>query len=345
MTLDMSQFHQIFFEETSEHLGNMEALLLDLARDIDHPDADQLNAIFRAAHSIKGSAGTFGFTDLAEVTHILENLLDRIRRNELPLTEAMIDAFLDAGDLLNTLLAAHRGEGTADPQAVTALCARLRELTEAGATPTGTLAPPAATTPSPTPPPSPATAYEVRFVFDTQDNGGDDITNVMSALAVLGSVDVLERPSDAEQPWRLTVSAAANETLDTGALREMLEFVARSDSIRIEPHAPAGTSAHADDDDAYGLFTDSPSTLTTAAPLASSDDSFGFFEPLPNTEPAEPAPATTATAAHTDDANGAYGFFSPPADAPPASPPAAPLPTAHTEPAMPAVGTASRAIA
>lgn len=83
MSIDMSQFYQVFFEESEEHLAAMESLLLAL--DVAHPDAEQLNAIFRAAHSIKGSAGTFGFSDLAETTHILENLLDRIRKGDLAL--------------------------------------------------------------------------------------------------------------------------------------------------------------------------------------------------------------------------------------------------------------------
>ena len=83
MTIDMSQFYQVFFEETAEHLAAMESLLLGL--DVGAPDDESLNAIFRAAHSIKGSSGTFGFTDLADVTHVLENLLDRIRKHELPL--------------------------------------------------------------------------------------------------------------------------------------------------------------------------------------------------------------------------------------------------------------------
>lgn len=127
MSFDMSQFYQVFFEEAAEHLASMENLLLGL--DVDTPDAEQLNAIFRAAHSIKGSAGTFGFTDLAEVTHVLENLLDRIRKGELPLRNDMIDAFLDAGDVLKQLLAAHRGEGAADPALVAQTCSRLNELT------------------------------------------------------------------------------------------------------------------------------------------------------------------------------------------------------------------------
>ncbi len=91
MAIDMTQFYQVFFEESAEHLAAMETLLLEL--DIENPDSEQLNAIFRAAHSIKGSAGTFGFNDLAATTHILENLLDRIRKQELALRADMVDAF------------------------------------------------------------------------------------------------------------------------------------------------------------------------------------------------------------------------------------------------------------
>ena len=116
MTIDMSQFYQVFFEESAEHLAAMEGLLLGL--DIENPDSEQLNAIFRAAHSIKGSAGTFGFTDLAETTHILENLLDRIRKQELGLRADMVDAFLESGDLLRGMLEAHQGRGEVAPSQV-----------------------------------------------------------------------------------------------------------------------------------------------------------------------------------------------------------------------------------
>jgi two-component system chemotaxis sensor kinase CheA len=91
MSIDMSQFYQVFFEESAEHLANMESLLVAL--DLDAPDPDQLNAIFRAAHSIKGGSGTFGFTDITEVTHVLETLLDGIRKNEITIAADMVDAF------------------------------------------------------------------------------------------------------------------------------------------------------------------------------------------------------------------------------------------------------------
>src|SRR6476661_557856 len=84
MTVDMSQFFEVFFDEAEELLAEMERLLLGV--DVADPAADDINAIFRAAHSIKGGAATFGLADLTEVTHILESLLDRIRKGEMQLT-------------------------------------------------------------------------------------------------------------------------------------------------------------------------------------------------------------------------------------------------------------------
>ena len=87
--IDLSQFYQVFFEESGENLENMERLLLDL--DIEAADDEELNAIFRCAHSIKGGAATFGFADVAELTHQMETLLDKLRRHELALASEMVD--------------------------------------------------------------------------------------------------------------------------------------------------------------------------------------------------------------------------------------------------------------
>ena len=78
------------------------------------PTRKHLNAIFRAAHSIKGGAGTFGFSDMTELTHVLESLLDKLRKGELEVQSEMIDVFLKAGDVLKGQLAGHRGDGEAD---------------------------------------------------------------------------------------------------------------------------------------------------------------------------------------------------------------------------------------
>lgn len=108
MNPDMGQFLQVFFEETDEHLASLELLLIGL--DLDAPDAEALNGIFRAAHSIKGSSGMFGFDDITAVTHELETLLDRIRCGQLALRGEMISLFLETRDLLQRLLDARRGQ-------------------------------------------------------------------------------------------------------------------------------------------------------------------------------------------------------------------------------------------
>ncbi|HRD86377.1 MAG TPA: Hpt domain-containing protein, partial [Rubrivivax sp.] len=94
--IDLSQFFQVFFEEAGENLENMERMLLAL--DVEAPDDEELNAIFRCAHSVKGGAATFGFTDVAELTHQMETLLDKLRRHELALTAPMVDVLLQSGD-------------------------------------------------------------------------------------------------------------------------------------------------------------------------------------------------------------------------------------------------------
>ena len=76
MSIDLSQFFEVFFEESFEGLDTMEAELLNL--EPGEEDLETINTIFRAAHSIKGGSGTFGFNSVAEFTHVLETLLDQI---------------------------------------------------------------------------------------------------------------------------------------------------------------------------------------------------------------------------------------------------------------------------
>ena len=128
MTIDMSQFYQVFFEEADELLDEMEKLLLEL--DVAAPDSDDLNAIFRTAHSIKGGAATFGFNDITEVTHMLESLLDRIRKGEMALTPEHVDAFLVAKDVLSMQMDGHHHGSSVDQNAVDSVCQRLKALSQ-----------------------------------------------------------------------------------------------------------------------------------------------------------------------------------------------------------------------
>jgi len=132
MTLDITQFYQTFFDEADELLAQMEQLLLNL--DVDSPDPEDLAAIFRAAHSIKGGAATFGFSALTDTTHILESLLDRARNHELTLTKEMIDAFLETKDVLSDQLVDYRASAEPDAAAAATICAKLERLkAESGA--------------------------------------------------------------------------------------------------------------------------------------------------------------------------------------------------------------------
>ena len=128
MSTDLEQFYEIFFEESSELLADMEKCLLRL--DVNSPDVEDLNAIFRAAHSIKGGAGTFGFADMTEMTHMLETLLDKLRKGELEVRSEMVDAFLRAGDVIKVQLAGHRGEEQIDPAVAAAVCEELKRLSD-----------------------------------------------------------------------------------------------------------------------------------------------------------------------------------------------------------------------
>ncbi|PQQ25112.1 chemotaxis protein CheA [Photorhabdus hindustanensis] len=124
--MDITAFYQTFFDEADELLEDMEQHLLQL--NPDEPDQEQLNAIFRSAHSIKGGAATFGFIKLQQTTHVLENLLDSARRDEMSLTTDIINLFLEAKDIMQQQLDAYKSSQEPDESAFTYICETLRQL-------------------------------------------------------------------------------------------------------------------------------------------------------------------------------------------------------------------------
>ncbi|WP_181890970.1 chemotaxis protein CheA [Citrobacter portucalensis] len=126
MSMDISDFYQTFFDEADELLADMEQHLLDLVPEA--PDSEQLNAIFRAAHSIKGGAGTFGFTILQETTHLMENLLDEARRGEMQLNADIINLFLETKDIMQEQLDAYKSSVEPDTDSFEYICQALRQL-------------------------------------------------------------------------------------------------------------------------------------------------------------------------------------------------------------------------
>ena len=156
MNLDLSQFFGAFFEEAEELLVDMERLLLNL--DVANPSSDDLNAIFRCAHSIKGGAATFGFTHMTELTHVAESILDRARTGTLQLRENMVDAFLETKDVLKSQLDAYRQEHPIDTATLEYMVAKLNSLTAEEGAPVAAAPVPAApvvATPEPVAAPEP----------------------------------------------------------------------------------------------------------------------------------------------------------------------------------------------
>lgn len=126
MSMDITAFYQTFFDEADELLADMEQHLLLL--DPLAPDNEQLNAIFRAAHSIKGGAATFGFAVLQETTHLLENLLDGARRNEMRLSTDIINLFLETKDIMQEQLEAYKTSQEPNRESFEYICQALRQL-------------------------------------------------------------------------------------------------------------------------------------------------------------------------------------------------------------------------
>ena len=348
MAIDMTQFYQVFFDESAEHLEEMENLLLGL--DIGQPEDEDLNAIFRAAHSIKGSSGTFGFEDLTRVTHILESLLDRLRKHELPLRASMVDAFLAAVDLLKALLAAHQGADPVPEAEVAALCGRLTALTDqsptaAAATPTVASAPITTSLEAS----SAALAdgavgeemrtWHLEFLPKSSSSSPSAdraaLDQLLNDLAHNGAIRVEVLPEDGQLGvCRVNVTGP----LDREPLVRSLAFLAEEGAWSVKQLdgmegtapspatiAPAGSESTGDDP-GYGFFSPLPEPGVEAdsvSPSSLEGEGFGFFAPLPPRGAGEPA------SPGAEEGDGAYGFFAPLPGAEPAPQPAAAQPVAE----------------
>jgi len=286
MAIDMSQFIAVFFDEAAEHLATMESILLKLS--LDDPDSEDLNAIFRAAHSIKGGAATFGFTDLAAVTHILENLLDRIRKNELALRADMIDVFLRSGDVLQNILSSHRDGGSADLEAAKQITTLLEKFAN-------------------------ESAEQPRLQISVSAGASFDEEAVKRALTGYGEL-VGHTVGNEHRCWvyELLTTAAAQEILDT------LAFAIEHTRLTVGAAADEVAADKLSDGEGYGFFTeDEP------VPTMEGGDGYGFFTddaPVVSTQDGEgygffteitPSPANLPVEAVTVTEGAGYGFLDP----------------------------------
>ena len=222
--IDLSQFFQVFFEEAGENLQSMEQMLLEL--DLETADDEELNAIFRCAHSVKGGAATFGFTDVAELTHQMEALLDKLRRHELTPTAQMVDVLLAAGDALKALLARH--QGTADEVLDTSeLLFSIKTLCEGGQVDTVASAAPAAA-PVAAAEPAPAVASGQRALELTvsglpDPSLADNLVELFKEITGLGTIEPLDagRSADGVRRFKIVTTSTDADLLDLFTFHEI----------------------------------------------------------------------------------------------------------------------------
>ncbi|NDY91539.1 chemotaxis protein CheA [Ideonella livida] len=323
-SIDLSQFYQVFFEEAGENLEQMEQRLLEL--DVNAADDEELNAIFRCAHSVKGGAATFGFSDVAELTHQMETLLDKLRRHELQPTSAMVDVLLSAGDALRAQLARHQGTGGPAPD-TRELVAHIRALAEgqaveAPAAPraeTRVSAPATAAVPVP----SASGGWELRVGPLADPAAADGLADLFREIPNLGTIEPLDggKAEDGMRRFRIVSNASETDLLD------LFTFHVAREQLQLGPMGP-GYGFH---DGAPGAPADTrpaaaPATPPASAPAAPAKDvGYGFFDDAPGAPGGGVAAAAPA-----------------PAPAPVAAPEPTPLAAAAT-PVAPAPAAASRA--
>ncbi len=290
--IDLSQFFQVFFEEAGENLESMEQMLLAL--DIENPDDEELNAIFRCAHSVKGGAATFGFADVAELTHQMETLLDKLRRHELTPTAAMVDVLLASGDALKAQLARHQGNG-ADPIDTTALLLTIRGQLQGGGVlaapvpaPAAAPAPAAGRTPAAAPaapaaPVRPGVRLLELTVGPLSDPGtADNLVDLFKEITDLGTIEPLDagRAADGMRRFKVVTSSTDNDLIDLFGFhisREQIQLTALTDGYGFHEGAPGAP----------------PATVATAA---APELGYGFFEDAPGAPTADGQPAPVAAA-------------------------------------------------
>jgi two-component system chemotaxis sensor kinase CheA len=292
---DLSQFYQIFFEEAGENLDLMEQMLLNL--NLETADDEELNGIFRCAHSVKGGAATFGFSDVAELTHQMESLLDRLRRHELQPNAAMVDVLLESADASRGLLARHQAGGEGDTPPTADLVRRISGLAS------GEYAQPPANVPTSHPIAAPVTmpvmvaakpvavvqaagksskttrSLEIRIGPLDRPEQADAVKELFRDIPGLGDITVLESSQADTRIFAVETSSSDEDLLDLFAFHvsraqvsiQDLDDAADTAALRYGFFDGAAEAPKA------GSYDDDP---LPGAPLAPAPG-FGFFDGAP----------------------------------------------------------------
>ncbi|MFC4926683.1 MULTISPECIES: chemotaxis protein CheW [Delftia] len=321
---DLSQFYQIFFEEAAENLDQMEQMLLNL--DLSAANDEELNGIFRCAHSIKGGAATFGFADVTELTHRMESLLDRLRRHEITPIPEMVDVLLESADASRSLLARHQAGNEGEALSTTDLVARIETLAEGRGAVPAAAAPAPAPTPAPAPvaapaqAPAPVAAAPVSggAVGTAPGSGGrslhiligplerlemaEAIKELFRDIPGLGRIEDLACDQPQSRLFDVQTSSTDDDLLDLFAFhvaKEQVRITAAGASAEAAPAAVAAQAPAAEE------HAHDPDAALASAAIPPADEAYGFFNGSPGMPVADgalaihPAGAVAKPAAKT----------------------------------------------
>jgi two-component system, chemotaxis family, sensor kinase CheA len=300
--IDLSQFYQIFFEEAGENLDLMEHMLLNL--NLETADDEELNGIFRCAHSVKGGAATFGFSDVAELTHKMESLLDKLRRHELQPNAAMVDVLLESADASRSLLARHQTGDEGEAISTSDLVRRITDLAAGVAVvPVPVVPVPAvvAVAPPVVAPIGQSLAAGVRTLIIRigpleKPEQADDIKELFRDIPGLGDIKTLSSDREDTRVFEVQTPSTDDDLLD------LFAFHVSRDRVSIKSAAVEAVK-----DEGFGLFEGAPGAPADSsyaddppagAPLAPLPG-FGFFDGAPGAPAAASSVEKAATKAVT----------------------------------------------
>lgn len=280
---DLTQFYQIFFEEAGENLDLMEQMLLNL--NLETADDEALNGIFRCAHSVKGGAATFGFTDVAELTHQMESLLDKLRRHELQPNAEMVDVLLESADASRSLLARHQAGGEGDATPTADLVRRISALAS-GQTPAPVLAVQAPVVVAPAAVVRPAVSplvqakqsrkLEICIGPLERTDQADAVQELFRDIPGLGEIAVLPTVAANTRLFSVRTESSDDDLLDLFAFHVSREFIKITEHVASVEAAAIPAAAAAGP---AGMF-DPADDAQPGAPLAPLPG-YGFFDGAP----------------------------------------------------------------
>lgn len=264
---DLSQFYQIFFEEAGENLDQMEQILLSL--NLETADDEELNGVFRCAHSVKGGAATFGFSDVAELTHHMESLLDKLRRHELKATPEMVDVLLESADISRSLLARHQAGGGEDGPPTADLVRRISVLASGGVVAAAPVTRPQAEV-AVAPVVASATPLASAIAMQASDGRkltisigplerpeqADAISELFRDIPGLGEISANLASAPNMRQYAVTTKSSNDELLDLFAFHVSREFIHIDEAKQESPSSAAVSTEVASE--GYGFFDGSP---------------------------------------------------------------------------------------